>query len=60
MLMLALFCLIIALLAGAFGFTGLAAGALGVAKFLIFVKILFFVFVLAFVGFLLAHLRRAK
>lgn len=43
---------IIALVAALFGFTGIAAGAVGIAK------ILFFVFILLFIGSLLLGLMR--
>jgi uncharacterized membrane protein YtjA (UPF0391 family) len=46
--------LIIALVAALFGFTGIAASAVGIAK------ILFFVFVLLFVGSLIVGLLRRK
>ncbi len=46
--------LIIALAAGLFGFTGIAAGAVGIAK------ILFFIFIVLFLASLLFGLMRRK
>lgn len=56
MITLALICLVIALLAGAFGFTGLSASAIGLAKFLVLLKIVSVLFLLACIGFFAFHL----
>jgi len=56
MLTLALICLVIALLAGAFGFTGLSASAMGLVKFLVLLKIVSVLFLVACVGLLAFHL----
>jgi uncharacterized membrane protein YtjA (UPF0391 family) len=50
MLKLALFFLVVAIIAGLFGFTGIAAAAGGIAK------ILFFIFIVVFVLLLVAGL----
>jgi uncharacterized membrane protein YtjA (UPF0391 family) len=60
MLTLALICLVIALLAGAFGFTGLSSTALGAAKFLVMLKVICVIFALAFLGFLFARLMHPR
>ena len=52
MLTLALICLVIALLAGAFGFTGLSAGAMGLAKFLVLLKVISVIFLFACIALL--------
>jgi uncharacterized membrane protein YtjA (UPF0391 family) len=48
MLRLALFFLVVALIAGLFGFTGIAVAAAGIAKILFFIFIVGFVILLVF------------
>jgi uncharacterized membrane protein YtjA (UPF0391 family) len=60
MITIALICLVIALVSGAFGFTGLSGAALGAAKFLILLKVVCFLFLLAFIGFGVMHLRGTR